>query len=227
MLSVIILAYSAAVSAEKGSEELAKALLLALEAKGFLIADTPDIRINLKVAEALGSYYISVGYRLRAGASASSQYTLSKGKPEALKDVLGDIASVARAMAEWGRPVGSATIISDPPGASVYVNGAFHGNSPITIRGFDIGKEYGIKVYRTGYTAYEGKISLSGVATDTLRVKLSPAEAPPVVYKEERRDFCTDFLIWGTPPSDRDPALNCLGAIAAVAGLLLLFGCLI
>jgi hypothetical protein len=220
MLSTLILAYSAAVSAEKGSEALANALILALEARGFTISDTPHIRITLKATEALSSFYISVGYELRSGKSASSQYAVGKDNPEALKGLVGEIASVAWAMAEWGKPVGSATIITEPPGASVYVNGAFQGNSPITIRGFETGREYVLKAYKTGYAVYEGKISLSGVATDTLRLKLWPVGIPSAAYRE-KADFCADCL------GNEEPAPNWLGAVAVVAGLLLLFGCLI
>ncbi|MEO0157441.1 MAG: PEGA domain-containing protein [candidate division WOR-3 bacterium] len=226
MLALAVLAYSAAVSADKGSEDAAKALWIALEARGFVRSDTPDVRIELRVAEAIGSYYISVEYTLRGGGTASSQYAVSKDKTEALRDVLGDIAAVALAIAEWGKPVGSITIITDPPGASIYIGSTLHGKSPLTIRGFELGKEYPLKAYKTGHIAHEGRISAAGVATDTMRIKLSPVELPPVAYRE-KTDPCAELFMYETPVGEGDFVSNCLIALSVIGGLLLIFGCLL
>jgi len=227
MLALFLAGYSALVVGEKGSEEVARALALAMEAKGFAVGDTsPDLRVFVRSAEALDLYYISLTYVLGNRDTAHTQYTVSKTAPAELRSVLDDAASVAMALAEWGRPVGSTTFITDPPGANLYVDGSFQGKTPVTVRGFDPGREYTVKLFKTGYLAWDGKIDMAGVVTDTLRVKLSPVEAPPVAYRE-RTDFCGNLLMWGTPPGEGDVTSGCLAIAAIIAGVLLLFGCLI
>ncbi len=106
---------------------------------------------------------------------------------------LGAFGLVALALvAVWLWPSGGTvplTVVTDPPGALVYVNGAVAGESPL--EGYAVsGDRTTVRVERAGYVARDTVFTFSGDDPHTLRLPLVPtaparAGAPSVVITSE------------------------------------------
>ena len=95
-------------------------------------------------------------------------------------------------VAVWLWPSGGAvplTVVTDPPGALVYVNGAMAGESPLEDYAAS-GNRTTVRVERAGYVTRDTVLTFSGDAPHTLRLPLVPepaarADAPAVAITSE------------------------------------------
>jgi hypothetical protein len=101
-------------------------------------------------------------------------------------------------------------VTSDPPGANVYVDGRYVGQTPIQVAKLSAG-DHRLRVIKAGYLENGRRIRIDAGRTSTVQVKLTPNAAAPAQPRTAGDDGGLATWAW-----------YAIGAGAATAGYLLL-----